>query len=70
VPGVRARVPGRRGRHPVTERTDQLWEGVVYIAYHLHWSFDSIIDLDHFSRAKVINEIDNLNLVTRQGWQD
>lgn len=56
----------------MNERTDQLWAEVVYIAYHLHWSFDSILDLDHFSRTKVITEIDNLNaqLVPRQGWQD
>lgn len=40
---------------------DRLWEEIVYIAYHLHWSFDSILDLDHATRARVITEIGALN---------
>ena len=28
------------------ELTDRLWEEIVYIAYYLHWSFDSILELD------------------------
>jgi hypothetical protein len=41
--------------------TDRLWEEIVYIAYYLHWSFDTILDLDHRSRAKVIEEIGKIN---------
>jgi hypothetical protein len=41
--------------------TDRLWEEIVYIAYYLHWSFDSIIELDHLTRARVIREIGDLN---------
>lgn len=41
--------------------TDRLWEEIVYIAYYLHWSFDSILDLDHTSRARVIDEIGKIN---------
>lgn len=41
--------------------TDRLWEEIVYIAYYLHWSFDSILELDHHTRARVIQEIANLN---------
>jgi hypothetical protein len=41
--------------------TDQLWEEIVFIAYYLHWSFDSILDLDHASRARVIDEIGKIN---------
>ena len=40
---------------------DRLWEEIVYIAYYLHWSFDSILELDHISRARVIQEIGNIN---------
>lgn len=58
----------------MSERTDQLWAEVVYIAYHLHWSFESIVDLDHFSRARVISEIsginDRINNPDPTGWQD
>jgi hypothetical protein len=42
--------------------TDRLWEEIVYIAYYLHWSFDSILELDHLTRARVIEEIGNINL--------
>jgi hypothetical protein len=41
--------------------TDRLWEEIVYIAYYLHWSFDSILELDHVSRARVIDEIGKIN---------
>ncbi len=44
-----------------TTPTDRLWEEIVYIAYYLHWSFDSILELDHLSRARVIEEIGNIN---------
>jgi hypothetical protein len=39
----------------------RLWEEIVYIAYYLHWSFDTITDLDHASRARVIEEIGKIN---------
>jgi hypothetical protein len=42
-------------------RVDQLWTEVVYIAYHLHWSYDSILDLDNFTRVRVIEEISGIN---------
>ncbi|MGQ0839846.1 DUF6760 family protein [Actinokineospora sp.] len=41
--------------------TDRLWEEIVYIAYYLHWSFDSILELDHLTRARVIDEIGTIN---------
>lgn len=46
----------------LTTPTDRLWEEIVYIAYYLHWSFDSILELDHLSRARVIQEIGNINI--------
>jgi hypothetical protein len=45
----------------VTAPTDRLWEEIVYIAYYLHWSFDSILELDHQTRARVIAEIGSIN---------
>lgn len=45
----------------MTDPTDRLWEEIVYIAYYLHWSFDTILDLDHTSRARVIDEIGKIN---------
>jgi hypothetical protein len=51
-----------------TQSTDRLWEEIVYIAYHLHWSLDSILELDHPTRARVIKEIADIN--TRLVGQD
>lgn len=54
---------------------DRLWEEIVYIAYYLHWSFDSILELDHPTRARVIAEIGNINARlsaapdTDHGWE-
>jgi hypothetical protein len=36
---------------------DRLWQEIVYIAYHLHWSLDSILELDHPTRRRVLAEI-------------
>lgn len=54
------------------QATDRLWEEIVYIAYYLHWSFDSILDLDHASRVRVIDEIGKINerLSTDAGIDD
>jgi hypothetical protein len=45
----------------VTAPDDRLWQEIVYIAYYLHWSFDSILELDHRSRIRVIEEIGRIN---------
>lgn len=44
----------------MTYATDQLMEEVAYVAYHLHWSLDSIIDLEHALRRRLIEEIDRI----------
>jgi hypothetical protein len=33
----------------------------VYVAYYLHWSVDSILDLEHAVRRRVIEEIGRIN---------
>ena len=33
----------------------------MYVAYHLHWPLTEITDLDHRTRAEVINQIGALN---------
>ncbi|WP_370941878.1 DUF6760 family protein [Amycolatopsis sp. cg5] len=45
----------------MTCRADRLWEEIVYIGYHLHWSFDEIARLDHRSRRQVLTEIGKLD---------
>lgn len=29
----------------------------MYVAYYLHWSMDSILDLEHQARNRVISEV-------------
>jgi hypothetical protein len=45
----------------VTYAPARLYEEVAYVAYHFHWSFDEIIDMDHIMRRKFIDEIANIN---------
>ncbi|GAA2040274.1 DUF6760 family protein [Polymorphospora rubra] len=61
---MRGPVRGRRGRGTaggiLTYAADRLWEEVAYVAHHLHWSFDSILDLEHPQRARLLAEIRKL----------
>jgi hypothetical protein len=45
----------------VTYASDQLFEEVAYVAYHFHWSFEEILDLEHSVRRTFVEEIDQLN---------
>jgi len=40
----------------VTHPSTQLWSEVVRIASLLHWSLDSILDLEHPVRRRVLHE--------------
>jgi hypothetical protein len=45
----------------VTYATDRLFEEVAYVAYHLHWSMDTILDLEHPLRLRFVEEIGRIN---------
>jgi hypothetical protein len=45
----------------VTYATDRLWEEVAYVGYYLHWSLDSILDLEHPARTRVIEEVGKIH---------
>lgn len=45
----------------MTYAAEQLHSEVAYVAYYLHWSLDSILDLDHASRLRYIEEISRIN---------
>ncbi|WP_411120146.1 DUF6760 family protein [Streptomyces sp. 058-1L] len=65
MPGLYTPLPRRcRGGGAggiLTYTTDRLWEEVVYVAYYLHWSADSVLDLEHPARLRVIEEIGRIN---------
>ena len=45
----------------MTYAADRLFEEVAYVAYYFHWSLDSILDLEHPVRARLIDEIGKIN---------
>jgi hypothetical protein len=51
----------------VTYATDRLYSEVAYVAYYLHWSYDTILDLEHAERRRYVAEIGALNNRIRRG---
>lgn len=45
----------------MTYATDRLYSEVAYVAYYLHWSYDTILDLEHPERQRYVAEIASLN---------
>lgn len=40
---------------------ERLYEEMTYVAYHLHWSLDEILDLEHGVRRRFVQGIAALN---------
>ena len=38
----------------MTYGTDLLYEEVSYIAFHLHWALDDLLDLEHADRRRYV----------------
>jgi len=38
-----------------------LWDEIAYLAYHLHWDLDRLLDLEHRDRSKLIKAVADLN---------
>ena len=45
----------------MTYDPDRLYEEIAYVAYHFHWSFDEILDLEHSLRQRFVEEIGSIN---------
>jgi len=45
----------------VTYAPESLYEEVAYVAYHFHWSLDSLLDLDHLERKRFVQEISRIH---------
>ncbi len=37
--------------------SDRLFEEVAYLAYHLHWSHDEIMSMEHRDRQRWVAEV-------------
>ncbi|MDA4100488.1 DUF6760 family protein [Mycolicibacterium monacense] len=68
---MRQRVHRRLRREPpggiVTYGTEHLHEEVSYIAYHLHWPLDQLLDLEHQDRRRYLRLVQNLCAQNRNG---
>ncbi|MEV0679702.1 DUF6760 family protein [Actinosynnema sp. NPDC050436] len=51
----------------MTCATDRLHEEVAYVAYHFHWSWESILDMEHHDRVRYVSEIARINNRISQG---
>jgi hypothetical protein len=40
---------------------ESLWDEIAYLAYHLHWDLDCLLDLAHADRARLIRSVSELN---------
>lgn len=40
-------------RYPETA----LWQEVTYLAYHLHWTLDDLLDLEHAQRTRLLTMV-------------
>jgi Family of unknown function (DUF6760) len=38
-----------------------LYEEVAFVAYHFHWSVESILNLEHAERLRWVREISSIN---------
>ncbi|HEX8870226.1 MAG TPA: DUF6760 family protein [Lentzea sp.] len=45
----------------MTYAPDRLYSEVAYVAYHFHWSLESILDLEHAERLRYVEEIGRIN---------
>jgi len=38
-----------------------LYEEVAYVAYHFHWPYGELMDIDHIERRRWVSEISKIN---------
>lgn len=38
-----------------------LWEEMAYLAYHLHWPLNDLLDLEHADRGRLVQKVADLN---------
>ncbi|MGE3619579.1 MAG: DUF6760 family protein [Acidimicrobiia bacterium] len=46
--------------------TDALWQELAYLAYHLHWDLDTLLDLEHADRGRLVRHVSSLN---ERAWE-
>jgi hypothetical protein len=46
--------------------SEALWQEIAYLAYHLHWRLDDLLDLEHMDRVRMVRTVVSLN---ERAWQ-
>jgi hypothetical protein len=54
----------------VTYASEPLHEEIAYVAYHFGWGLDQIIDLEHPTRRRFVEEIAKINRRLADGEAD
>ena len=45
---------------------EALWEEIGNLAYHLHWDLETLLNLEHSDRTRLIRTVADLN---RRAWE-
>ena len=45
----------------------ELWSEIAYLAYHLHWDLDILLDLEHSDRGRLLQDVADLN---ERAWEE
>lgn len=40
----------------MTAGADDLWDDIGFLAFHLHWSLEDLLDLPHGIRHRLVNQ--------------
>lgn len=56
-------MPTRARTYPAEE----LWGELTYLAYHLHWGLEALLDLEHADRDRLLRQVGELN---ERAWQE
>lgn len=47
-----------------------LWSEIAYLAYHLHWDMDDLLDLEHQDRSRLVELVAAMNTRAWEALQD
>lgn len=48
-----------------------MWDEVTYLAYHVHWALDTLLDLEHGDRRRFVRQVAELNeRALRAAWAE
>ncbi|WP_342766997.1 DUF6760 family protein [Trinickia dinghuensis] len=51
----------RPGKHRSVAVPRELYQEIAFIAYHFHWSYADIVEMEHVERRRWCNEISAIN---------